>query len=137
MWCLADENFLKLIDWIREGSGVPIIINNSYNGGPYNESGLRINVDSIVAKKTKNGSPYLSAHCYFKAGDLKPSASSGKSAEWLFDWIYKNRANAPCDFRMESKPDTIYGQRTPWVHVDTFIEQNNPAGKKDCYVFKA
>ena len=78
-------DLLKLIDWIREESGVPIIINNWKNGGSFSQRGLRSNMDQIVKDSTKNGKITLSPHVFFMAVDMNPTLSSGKSAEWLLD----------------------------------------------------
>ena len=124
-------DLLKLIDWIREESGVPIIINNWKNGGTFSQRGLRSNMDQIVKDSTKNGKVTLSPHVLFMAVDMNPTLSSGKSAEWLWNWIKDNAHNAPCNFRMENKTATVnYKGEVSWVHVDVAVEDTEDKKKK-------
>lgn len=131
-----NSDLIKLIDWIREESKVPIIINNWKNGGEFSQRGLRSNVDQIVKDSTKKGLPTLSPHVLFMAVDMNPTYSSGKSAEWLWDWIHSNAHNAPCNFRMENKTATVNSKgEVSWVHVDVAVEDTNPVGSKRVVVF--
>lgn len=124
-------DLLKLIDWIREGSGVPIIINNWKSGGSFSQRGLRSNMDQIVKDSTKSGKVTLSPHVLFMAVDMNPTYSSGKSAEWLWNWIHDNAKNAPCNFRMENKTATVNSSgAVSWVHVDVAVEDSDSKEKK-------
>lgn len=131
-----NSDLLRLIDWIREESGVPIIINNWKNGGSFSQRGLRSNVDQIVKDATKKNTPTLSPHVLFMAVDMNPTSSSGKTTEWLWDFIKSNAYKAPCDFRMENKTSTVNSKgEVSWVHVDVAIEDKNPVGKKKVTIF--
>lgn len=132
----ANKDLIRLLDWIREMSGVPLIINNWKNGGNFQQRGYRSNVDPIIKKSTDKGQVNLSAHALFMAADMNPTSSSGKSAEWLWTKIKANAHNAPCNFRMENKTATVNSNGiVSWVHVDVAIEDNNPIGKKRVYIF--
>lgn len=131
-----NSSLIDLIDWIREGSGVPIVINNWKSGGNFSQRGLRSNVDPIVSKSTSKGIPTLSPHVLFMAVDMNPAYSSGKSAEWLWDWIYEHAKESPCDFRMENKTATVNSNgEVSWVHVDVATPDVNPKGSKEVHVF--
>lgn len=132
----ANKDLIRLIDWIREMSGVPIVINNWKNGGSFQQRGYRSNMDQIVRDSTNKGSVNLSAHNLFMAADMNPTSSSGKSAEWLWDKIKNNASSAPCNFRMENKTATVNSKgQVSWVHVDVAIDDNDPIGHKKAYVF--
>jgi len=58
-----DEKLLKLLDFMRDFFAMSITINNSFTGGSYNESGLRI-------PGMKNYKPW-SQHSFGRAADIK------------------------------------------------------------------
>jgi hypothetical protein len=113
-WSFFDENLLKDLDSIRELTGSPLIVNGNFRGCSYIESGLRCNMDSIVAIKKQ---PYLSAHVLGRAFDIK---SRKLSSQKLYDFILTNQHKFKAIKRMEDI------KKTPtWVHIDSLNTNNN------------
>lgn len=115
-WAFFDERVLRDLDKIRREWGSPIIINDWAYGGQYRESGLRCNVDSIVASKA---SPYLSGHVLAKAFDMKPKNGDVKE---LYNLVW--------DLMLSDKLKKLkrleHIKHTPtWVHADGLRTQNN------------
>ena len=85
-WRFFREDVLKDLDTIRDEWGSGLIINDWAFGGQYKESGLRSNVDSIVAQKTY---PYLSGHVLGMGFDIKPKNENIKSGHALFQRVLR------------------------------------------------
>lgn len=107
MWSFFDEDCLRDLDFIREEWGSSIIINNwCWNGG-YKQSGLRCNIDPLVANKSR---PYLSGHVLGKGFDLKPK---NKKFKEFYDFIIG------CQFKFKGIKRVESFDKTPtWIHVD-------------------
>lgn len=107
-WSFFDENLLKDLDFLRELTQSPLIVNGYFRGCSYIESGLRCNIDSIVAGKNK---PYLSAHVLGRAFDIKSAKLNPKE---LYKFILDNQDKFKAIKRMEDI------KKTPtWVHIDS------------------
>jgi len=114
-----DEKLLVTIDWIRETLNKPIIINNWFSGGNFDERGLRCIQCSIVRDKCLSGQVYVSPHILGKAVDFDVE---GMKAEEVRKWLILNRDSIPYPIRLENN--------VSWVHLD--VEDN---GTK-IYLFK-
>lgn len=115
-WQFFDKDVLADLDTIRETWGSPLIINNWYSKGQYNESGLRSNMDSILkGKKTL----YLSAHVLAKGFDIKDSFGRNKQLHNHICNLIEQRKLK--NFRrVEKLRDT-----PTWCHVDAFQTAND------------
>lgn len=117
---LFDENALKVIDLIREWSGVPLVINNWYSGGNRENSGYRKPDSKVGAQK--------SSHKLGKAFDI---ISSKKTTKELWAIINKNADKLPCKIRIEK---TSNGREITWLHIDTAAKTNQT---QQVYYFNA
>ena len=94
----GDRRLGKLL-WLRENLGKPIYVNSWAIGGKLSERGLRCNLCSLVASKTKAGTLYLSAHQMGKAVDFDVK---DMKAEEVRKWIVANAVRMPYPCRLES-----------------------------------
>lgn len=107
------------LDVIRGTYNSPIIINNWFWGGQYNESGLRSNCDSIV--RNKQGL-YLSAHCLACGFDLKDKNNIRGNNHKLYNHVI----NLIRNHKLKTFRRVENIQKTPtWVHVDAFQTVSN------------
>lgn len=106
-WQFLDDRLLANLLWIRENLGKPIYVNSWAIGGKLSERGLRCNLCSLVASKTKAGTLYLSAHQMGKAVDFDVK---DMKAEEVRKWIVANAARMPYPCRLENY--------VTWVHMD-------------------
>jgi len=115
-WQFFGRDELEDLDTIRETWGSSITINDWANGGQYQESGLRSNMDSLV--KGKN-TLYCGAHCYAKGFDLKDKM--GRNAK-----LHAHVCNLISKGKLKSfrRVENLKSAPT-WVHADSFQTQNN------------
>lgn len=109
-WKFFDSDLLEALLVIREGIGVPFVVNNWALGGSYSQRGLRCNCCALVKEKTSLEKVYLSQHIFGKAVDFTCS----KPAEEVRQWIRAHAGDLPCAVRLE--------EGVSWVHLDTLIE---------------
>lgn len=129
-WQFLDTEALHCLLIVREGIGLPIIVNNwhKYDESEwskphvYTERGLRVNIGKITSKRTRNGVLYLSAHLLGKAFDFKVM---GMHSDDVRAWIYTNASLFPCKVRLENKI-TKTGKTITWVHLDIMYLPGNP-----------
>jgi hypothetical protein len=105
---LFDENALRILDMIREWSGVGLTVNNWHWGGRRTQCGYRLPQVTVGAAK--------SAHKVGKAFDI---VSPKLTAQQLWDVIEKNRYLLPCRIRIER---TAGGKPVTWLHFDTRVD---------------
>lgn len=103
-WQFIDDRLQANLEFIREGIGKPIVVNNWAKGGTYDERGLRCNLCSIVKSKKK---VYLSQHIFGKAVDF---GVVGMKAEEVRQWIKAHAEELPYPCRLEKD--------VSWVHLD-------------------
>lgn len=87
---------------------VPMIINNSSR----KESGLRSNLSSEVAKKTKENKLYITAHALGAAFDAVFTEKSGMTAEKARKLIKQNKNLFIYPIRVE--------KNVKWLHIDVY-----------------
>ena len=61
-WQFLDDRMLANLEFIREGIGKPIVVNNWAKGGQYSQRGLRCTRCILVIEKVDLRKVYLSAH---------------------------------------------------------------------------
>ena len=106
-WQFLDERLLANLDFIREGIGKPIVVNNWAQGGQYSQRGLRCNCCILVIEKTDLRKVYLSQHIFGKAVDFNVV---GMDAESVRKWIKTHAKKLPYPCRLE--------ENVSWVHLD-------------------
>lgn len=116
-WEFFDTRLLCVLLWIREGTGLPIVVNNWHKGGNLSQRGLRCNLCQIVAEKTKKGQLYLTTHGFGEAVDFDVI---GMTSQQTRQWIINNKHNLPYPIRMELDTPT-------WTHIDV---RNNDTNNK-------
>tara|TARA_R110000764_G_scaffold218687_1_gene306182 strand:+ start:25 stop:480 length:456 start_codon:yes stop_codon:yes gene_type:complete len=119
-WQFIDADLLKCLLIIRVGLSSSITINNWKSGGKFSQRGLRENNCPMVAKKTKEGKLYLSAHTMGKALDFDVK---GYTATEVREWIVDNAEKFPCKIRLENE---LNGKPISWIHLDVFQNKKNP-----------
>lgn len=80
--------------------------------GLYSQRGLRCNLCSLLANKTKGGVLYLSAHQQGMAVDFDVE---GKTADEVRKWITQHKVSLPHPCRIENG--------TSWVHLDVRVDR--------------
>ena len=117
---IFDENALKILDLVREWSGVGLTVNNWQAGGNRKDSGFRTKNCTIGAA--------TSAHKLGKAFDVvSPKITTAQ----LWALIDKNADKLPCKIRIEK---TSEGKPISWLHIDT---NSLPTQKEKVYYFNA
>ena len=106
-WQFLDERLLANLEFIREGIGKPIVVNNWAQGGQYSQRGLRCNCCILVIEKTDLRKVYLSQHIFGKAVDFNVV---GMDAESVRKWIKAHAKELPYPCRLE--------ENVSWVHLD-------------------
>lgn len=106
-WQFFDDRLLETLFVIREKLGKPIHVNNWQVGGNLTQRGLRCNVCSLVAEKTRLEKVYMSAHSQGTAVDFDVK---GMTALEVRNWIKANQVLLPYPVRLE--------QDVTWVHLD-------------------
>lgn len=105
-WGYFDLRLLEVLIWIREGLGIPLVINTKTQ----QQRGLRTNICEIVKQKTLAGILYISGHLLGKAVDFN-AAGNRMTAEQIRQWIRDHIDKCPWPIRLEKDVN--------WVHVDT------------------
>ena len=106
-----DHRAVNGLDFIRSGTGYPIIVNNWWKEGQYNYSGYRPPNCSVGAK--------FSQHKYGRGFDLK---SKGLTPPELREWL---RDISHAAFLTESGMITTIEQGTEtWTHIDNRHNEN-------------
>ena len=121
-WSFFDPRLLDNLIYIRLGLAKPITVNTWALGGLYSQRGLRCNLCSLVAGKTKGGTLYLSAHSQGMAVDFDVK---DMTAEEVRKWIGQHEKLLPYPCRLE------FG--TSWVHMDVRVD---PAKTERVQYFK-
>lgn len=121
-WKFFDPRLIDNMVYIRLGLAKPIIVNTWDNGGRFSQRGLRCNLCSLVASKTKGGTLYVSAHSQGMAADFDVK---GMSAEEVRKWIGQHAVSLPHPCRLETG--------TSWVHMDVRVD---PAKAERVQYFK-
>lgn len=117
---LFDENALRILDMIREWSGVGLTVNNWYWGGSRTQCGYRLPQATVGAPR--------SAHKVGRAFDI---VSPKMTAQQMWDVIERHRHELPCRIRIER---TNGGKPVTWLHFDTRVEAAQTA---QIYYFNA
>lgn len=105
-WQFLDEKMLANLEFIREGIGKPIIVNNWAKGGNYSQRGLRCCVCALVREKASLEKPYLSDHVLARGVDFNVV---GMTAQEVRDWIEEHKDELPYKIRIEKDVN--------WVHL--------------------
>lgn len=113
-WNVFDPRLLDVLLWIREGLGIPLVVNTKQ----LQQRGFRENLSQIVKDKTKAGQLYLSGHTIGKAVDF---SSGAMSAVAIRRWIRANIGSCPWPIRIEDDKSA-----PTWVHIDVM---NNTESK--------
>ncbi|MCL2329090.1 MAG: hypothetical protein FWC39_11345 [Bacteroidetes bacterium] len=117
---IFDENALRILDLIREWSGVGLTVNNWFWKGNRNECGFRPNNTTTGATQ--------SAHKYGKGFDIiSPKLTTVR----FWDLINENASKLPCKIRIER---TNGGKPIGWLHFDTMAAATQ---KDKVYYFNA
>jgi len=117
---IFDQNALRILDMIREWSGVGLTVNNWSWKGVRTDSGFRKKNSPVGAQK--------SAHKLGKAFDI---ISPKITTKQLWALIEKNADKLPCKIRIER---TCGGKPITWLHFDTNVA---PTQKDKVYYFDA
>lgn len=104
-WSFFDPRLFDVLVWIREGIGLPLVVNTATQ----QQRGLRENTCQMVADKTKKGQIYLSAHVLGKGVDFNV-AGNKMTADGVRKWIRAHANECPWPIRLERDVN--------WVHVD-------------------
>lgn len=112
-WTFFDPRLIAVLLFIRQAIGKAITINTWHVGGSYSQRGLRCNLCSLVADKTKVGKLYVSAHQQGMAVDFDVK---GMSAEAVRMWLHNNAYRLPYNIRVEKD--------VTWVHIDVRNDTN-------------
>jgi len=107
-WRLLDEKAVVTLDWIRRSLNKPITVNNWWDGGDFDERGLRCIQCSIVKRKCDLGQVYVSAHILGRAFDFDVM---GMTAGEVRVWLAYNKDRLPYPIRLEN--------HTNWIHLDS------------------
>lgn len=104
-WYFFDVDTLIDLDTIREKHGMPIYINNWFNGGNLRNCGFRSNL-------YENSKLYCSPHLFGRAFDLH----SANNRKLYADVVELHKAGKlKAIKRIESPKTTKYG----WIHIDS------------------
>ena len=107
-WAFLDPSLLDNLLYIRQTLNKPIWVNSWMVGGKYSQRGMRCNLCSLVAEKTKAGALYVSAHIHGKAVDFDVA---GMTASEVRKWVLAHSSLLPHPCRLEDG--------VSWVHMDT------------------
>lgn len=107
-WGYFDMRLLEVMIWIREGLGIPLVINTKDR----QQRGLRTNICQIVKQKTLAGILYISGHLLGKAFDFN-AYENRMTPKQIRQWIRDNIASCPYPIRLESDKSA-----PTWVHID-------------------
>lgn len=118
-WLFLDEKAVVTLDTIRRMLGKAITVNNWYDGGGFDERGLRCIQCSIVKQKSLKNEVYLSAHILGRAFDFDVDDMTAGEVRL---WIAVNKNKLPYNIRLENDIN--------WCHLDT-IDTGNKV-----YIFK-
>lgn len=121
-WQFFDPRILENLLFIRQSIAHKIVVNTWKTGGRYTQRGLRCNLCSLVADKTKSRQLYVSAHQQGMAVDFD---IEGMTAEGVRAWIKQHKESIPHACRLEDG--------TTWVHMDSRI---NPLIDAKIQIFK-
>lgn len=105
-WQFLDDRMLANLEFIREGIGKPIIVNNWAKGGQYSQRGLRCCVCALVREKSMLEKPYLSDHVLARGVDFNVQ---GMTAQEVRDWLELHKEELPYNVRIEKGVN--------WVHL--------------------
>lgn len=121
-WDFFDKDLLAVLLYIRETLDKAIYVNNwQLKDGNLTQRGLRCQQCQMVKDKTKDGKPYMSAHCLAKALDFDVK---GMKAEDVRQWIVEHKKDLPHPIRLEDG--------VSWVHIDVRYDDED----KMVYKFK-
>ena len=112
-WMYLDEKGLITIDWLRRTIGKSMTINDWYEGGTFDQRGLRCILCDIVKEKSDKGELYVSAHLLGKGYDAD---IKGLTAEEVRLWLSKNKDKLPYNIRVE--------KGVKWLHIDVYDTGN-------------
>lgn len=104
-WSFFDPRLFDVLVWIREGIGLPMVINTATQ----QQRGLRENTCPVAASKTGVGQIYLSAHVLGKGVDFSIAGNKMTAAQ-VRQWIREHIDECPWPIRLEKDVN--------WVHVD-------------------
>lgn len=126
-WGFLDKNALEVIQWIREGIGKSMTINNWKYGGSFSQRGFRENTCEMVKKYTLKGRTYCSTHMFGKGFDFNVK---GMTANEVREWIIDNKEDCPHPIYLEDSKSA-----PTWVHIDTRMFDYEKKGR--VYLFGA
>ncbi len=124
IYALFEDDALRVLDWIRDVIGAPVVVNNWKSGGVLQNRGYRT-IDSPVGAKRSAHKPNVATGkaCAFDLSSPAMSAAQIRAA------IEANKTSLPCKIRLEDGRDA-----PTWVHFDT---RTAPLQKDMIYVFRA
>lgn len=108
-WAAFDPCALEVLLWLREGLGIPLVVNTKDR----QQRGLRTNVCEIVKAKTLADILYLSGHNTGKAFDIN-AYKNRMTPDEIRAWIVENIDTCPHPIRLEEAKSA-----PTWVHFDT------------------
>lgn len=101
VWGFMDQRILTVMDWIREGIGRSITINDWLWGGKYHNRGYRSNLYTSAL--------YASQHLHGRAIDF---IVEGMTVKEVHAWLDAHEDELPCAIWVENKAGMT------WVHID-------------------
>ena len=113
-WNFFDPRLLDTVYFIRNKTGIPMVVNDWYNGGSLSQRGLRCNVCMLVREKTDLQKVYITPHYQGTGWDFNVK---GQSAEDTRIWIEQHKLELPHPIRLESD--------VSWVHLDVRTNKEN------------
>ena len=101
VWSFMDERILRIADWLREGLGKPMTINDYSWGGRFSGRGYRSN---LYTRRL-----YASQHLHGRAIDF---IVDGMTVKEVHAWIDAHKDELPCSIWVENKKGMT------WIHID-------------------
>lgn len=114
-WACFDPCALEVLLWLREGLGVPLVINTKDR----QQRGLRTNVCDMVKSKTLADVLYIGAHNLGKGFDVN-AAKNKMTPDEIRAWIVEHIDGCPHPIRLEDAATA-----KTWVHFDTMNTGEN------------
>ena len=107
-WACFDPRALEVLLWLREGLGIPLVVNTKDR----QQRGLRTNVCEMVKTKTLADILYIGAHNLGKGFDVN-AAKNRMTPDEIRAWIVAHIDECPYPIRLEDGKSA-----KTWVHFD-------------------
>lgn len=115
VWAMFDQNALEVLLWLREGLGIPLVINTKDR----QQRGLRTNVCDMVKEKTLADILYIGAHNLGKGFDVN-AAKNRMTPDEIRAWIVAHIDECPHPIRLEDGATA-----KTWCHWDVMNTGEN------------